>query len=127
MENNENNQDDQFIRIKDLTKLIKASDNRATIKWCQDQNIPIITCGHTKVIEKFLFQAILDTQIIKSLKASYPNNWHDIFICYLNKDRYGYAMSYTSIDKTISDFKETAEACRYKKPISKYAKAFAKD
>jgi len=118
MENNEKN--DQLIEMNELSGVLKATDSRTAIKWCQDNNLPVMAIGKKKMTYRFLAEAELDKHMIQILKKRYPDKWEDLYQCYKSNDHYKFIVA------TQGDSKSVVKMDSRVAPKSKFAKDFAK-
>lgn len=79
--------DNKLISLGDVCKRLKINDKRTAEKWCNHNDIPIITEGRTKLTYRILVDAKLDSKIVKLLKSKYPKRWEEMYTSYLNDDR----------------------------------------
>ncbi len=116
-----NEDDNQFISMTNLAKILGASDWRTAMKWCDENNLPIMPIGSNKMTFKFMAEAVLDRLAIQSLKIQYPKKWDTLFKHYKNKDHLEYVL------EIEQDIKTPIKTNKKVTPISRFAKKFASD
>ncbi|WP_281989760.1 hypothetical protein [Aquimarina aggregata] len=91
MNTNENNE--KFIELKELSKILKSTDIRAAVNWCKEMEIPIFVIANKKLTYRFLVNNELDKRIISLFKKRYPDYWDKLYQCYLNNESVEFAMN----------------------------------
>ncbi|TPN87171.1 hypothetical protein [Aquimarina algicola] len=122
---NTNEKKEMFIEITELSEIIKATDLRATMKWCEDYNLPIIPVGNKKMTYRFLAEAALDNRIIQVLKKLHPSNWKNLYNLYKDNDLFGYQIA--TQNESAEPLTLETRTTKKNQPVSKYAQLLAKD
>ena len=112
----------KLIELSELSEIIKTKDIRATIKWCELSNLPIIPIGKKKLTYRFLAEAELDKKIIYMLKKRFPEKWEELYEYYKSNNHYKYMLATENDTPSNLISKETG-----KLPKSQLAKDFLKE
>lgn len=115
-------QNEKFIDLKELSKLLLLNDTRSALKWCQDKNIDIQTIGKKQVVHNFIVNMELDKKLLSDLQRKHPLIWEDLYKCYLENDHLSYIKFLDSNTDQIVVHERFSSAAI---PETDYAKAFA--
>lgn len=111
---------EKFIEMNELSKIIKASDCRTAIKWCEDAGIPIIPVGKKNVTYRILVNNELDRILINQLQKSYPGNWENLYKHYTNDDQYSFTID------ALLNINDSVKMISGAPPKSRFAQKFSK-
>jgi len=87
-----NNNEEKFIDLKELSQLLLFNDTRSALKWCEAKKIEIQKIGKKQVVYQFIVEMELDKKLIKELQKKYPLKWEELYRCYQDNDRLGYLL-----------------------------------
>ena len=114
------NNNDRFIDLKSLSKILLLTDIRSTEKWCNNKNIAIQIIGNKRLVHRFLVDMEIDKHLVNGLKNKYPDKWEELYRCYQDDDKLGYLI-------LLDDFVDSSITQSFTriKPQSRFAKILA--
>ena len=123
---NPNERKRKHIKLTDLCKLLEVKGVKTALEWCQKHKVPTETISNKLVADLFFVQIELDRKIVKHLKSHYPDQWEDLYQCYIHNDKNGFIERTESEDvsrKTNStEIRKTLNSIQ---PKSEFGKKFA--
>ncbi len=123
MSNKKNNQStSKFTPLSELCKLLKVKGIKTAQLWCEKNNVPIRVIGNKPCANTFFIELEFEREVIAHLKDKYPEQWEDLYRCYLDNDRYSF-IALTTDDNT----KQSISSRRFSRtrPQSELTKKFA--
>lgn len=67
------------LTLEQISTILDLDDNRATMKWLNDNGIPFSQIGRKYVVNQFMFDFKQQQIAVEELKISYPNKWFEIY------------------------------------------------
>ncbi|OED46937.1 hypothetical protein AB832_00750 [Flavobacteriaceae bacterium (ex Bugula neritina AB1)] len=93
MKTNETNLlNEKLIEIKELSKILKATNTKTVLNWCKEFEIPVFQINKKKFTYRFLVDLELDKRLISLLQKQYPQIWDKLYDCYLRNESLEFAL-----------------------------------